>query len=725
MIKYQKRNLYLMALLGALGLISCNNQSEDKHEGTIDRQAVVTRHKVINESADSLSSLTVGNGAFAFTVDITGLQTFPLSYQNGVALGTQSEWGWDSFKNENNYRFEETLQGYDFNNEGRDAKYSIQWKAPQRNKEATDWFRENAHRLQLGNIGFELYKKDGSLAQLPDLTEIHQELDLWTGEIKSSFKLEGAEIKVFTAAHQEQDQIAVKVQSPLVKEGRVNIYIRYPYPTAKFLDEGTNWLDTAQHQTKIEALSARVASISHQLQGAIYYTDLVFTEGNLMNGKEAHYFVFKPNKQKEEMEFSANFSQKRNEEETATLYSETLQSSIKGWENFWKSGAAIDFAGSTDERAKELERRVVLSEYLTKVQCAGNYPPQETGLTFNSWYGKPHTEMHWWHAVHFALWDRVDLMEKSLGYYANTIEKARAIAKRQGYEGVRWQKMSDNEGNESPSSVAAFLIWQQPHFIYLAELAYRDKQDKTVIDKYKDLVFATADFMASFPTYDKERDRYNLGKGVIPAQEVFKAAETFNPTYEVAYWDWALRVAQEWRKRAGLEPNKKWAQVIEKLAALPVQGNVYLATESATDSYTNPKWRTDHPAVLGALGMVPESPKLNKEIMKNTLDTVWKTWSWEKTWGWDFPMTAMNAARLGLPAKALDALFMNIQTNTYLKNGHNYQDGRLRIYLPGNGGVLAAVAMMAGGWDGSQGDLPGFPKDGSWKIKAEGFKLMP
>jgi protein-glucosylgalactosylhydroxylysine glucosidase len=32
---------------------------------------------------------------------------------------------------------------------------------------------------------------------------------------------------------------------------------------------------------------------------------------------------------------------------------------------------------------------------------------------------------------------------------------------------------------------------------------------------------------------------------------------------------------------------------------------------------------------------------------------------------------------------------------------------------------------MAGGWDGSQGDLPGFPKDGSWKIKAEGFKLMP
>ena len=49
-------------------------------------------------------------------------------------------------------------------------------------------------------------------------------------------------------------------------------------------------------------------------------------------------------------------------------------------------------------------------------------------------------------------------------------------------------------------------------------------------------------------------------------------------------------------------------------------------------------------------------------------------------------MTAMTATRLGLPEKAIDALLMNIATNTYLPNGHNYQDDRLTIYLPGNGG---------------------------------------
>ena len=36
-------------------------------------------------------------------------------------------------------------------------------------------------------------------------------------------------------------------------------------------------------------------------------------------------------------------------------------------------------------------------------------------------------------------------------------------------------------------------------------------------------------------------------------------------------------------------------------------------------------------------------------------------------------MTAMDAARLGEPEKAVGALLMDKRTNTYLVNGHNYQ----------------------------------------------------
>src|SRR5882762_2386011 len=43
----------------------------------IDREALVTRHNPVVRKIDYDAPLTVGNGGFAFTADITGLQTFP------------------------------------------------------------------------------------------------------------------------------------------------------------------------------------------------------------------------------------------------------------------------------------------------------------------------------------------------------------------------------------------------------------------------------------------------------------------------------------------------------------------------------------------------------------------------------------------------------------------------------------------------------------------------
>lgn len=81
--------------------------------------------------------------------------------------------------------------------------------------------------------------------------------------------------------------------------------------------------------------------------------------------------------------------------------------------------------------------------------------------------------------------------------------------------------------------------------------------------------------------------------------------------------------------------------------------------------------------------------------MHRTFDTIKKVWHWEHTWGWDFPMVAMAATRLNQPEEAIDALFRDVTTNTWLVNGHNYQDHRLTLYMPGNGSLLAAIALCA------------------------------
>ena len=130
--------------------------------------------------------------------------------------------------------------------------------------------------------------------------------------------------------------------------------------------------------------------------------------------------------------------------------------------------------------------------------------------------------------------------------------------------------------------------------------------------------------------------------------------------------------------------------------------------------------------MLGACGLLPASPLYNPDVMRKTLDWVMKNWNWDTTWGWDYGMIAMAAARLNEPDTALEALLIDKGKNTYLVSGHNFQEPkRLRLYLPGNGSFLDAIAMMCAGWDGSGEVLsPGFPKNGKWNVRWEGLRRM-
>ncbi|MCX6299143.1 MAG: hypothetical protein NTY72_08655, partial [Bacteroidetes bacterium] len=240
-------NKHSLTILLAVLIFQNNFCSAQK----INRQEVVERHRVIVSELDTLASLTVGNGKFAFTVDATGLQSFPEYYTNGVPLGTQSEWGWHKFINKQGYKFSETLKETNFNGNDK-GLYAVQIKTG-RGKNAADYFRENPSRLQLGNIGLELYKKDGSIALPTDLKNIHQTLNVYTGEIVSSFTVEGSLVKVITNAHASKDIIAAKINSTLLKDQRIKIKFRFPYPTNAFADMGTNYASASAHSTTLES----------------------------------------------------------------------------------------------------------------------------------------------------------------------------------------------------------------------------------------------------------------------------------------------------------------------------------------------------------------------------------------------------------------------------------------------------------------------------------------
>ena len=701
----------------------------------IDRKALVSRNNPVITSVDTLASLSVGNGGFAFTTDITGLQTFPEYYKNGVPLGTQSEWGWHSFENTDELRMEESYQKYDFGHGHREL-YSTEFKKKGRARDAANYFRQNPHRLHLGCIGLEIEgMKPG------DIKNPRQTLDMWTGEIQSKFRVKSLEFRVSTVCDPERDLIASRIITNHKHQTSINL--RFPYPTGAHSDDACDWNANDKHQTTLVSATDHSAVLKRTIDKTEYYVVLSWEEQARLTEKSKNYWVLATDGN--QLTFSCEFLQDVHNALSDAQHSSfslrecgvanfTLHSSLsaKHWQEFWTKGAAVDFSHCKDQRAKELERRVVLSQYLLAIQCAASTPPQETGLTYNSWFGKFHMEMIWWHQAWFPLWNHAAMLDRTLRWYESVEPIAREIAMRQGFKGVRWMKMTDRSGEEAPSKVGSFLIWQQPHLIYLAELLYRSAQTSNIkhqtsniIDRYGRLIDETATFMADFATYDKEHDRYIL-KGIIPAQETLKASETYNSPFELAYWHFALQLAQQWRERRGLERVALWDDIIHKLSPLAKDNeNRYLAAESNPETYSDLRLISDHPAVLGAVGIFPMSRLIDPQVMKHTQEWIWDNWNWDHTWGWDYPMVAMNAARLGVPENAVSALLMDKRTNTYLPNGHNYQDGRLRCYLPGNGGLLTAIAMMCAGWDGCTEKNPGFPKNGLWDVRWEGLNPMP
>jgi hypothetical protein len=689
-------------------------------EKPIDRRALVTRHNPELRQFDAQNPFSVGNGQFAFTADITGLQTFADAFTNTTPLGTLSQWGWHSSPNPEGW-CPEKFQHREYDVFGRKVAYN---DVPGNRQSAEiKWLRSNPHRLHLGQIGLVLTRSDGSAATTNDLSAIKQTQDLWAGLIRSRFHFEGETVEVETVAHPDLDAVSFRIKSPLLKSGKVKLQLEFPYGTGSTVT--ADWTRPECHETQSVQDESGTALFNRRLDNDRYVVRAKWTDGATMAEKGRHCFLLTPNKSDNTLEFTALFEPKESGVKVPG-FSDTKSAAARHWEKFWSTGGAIDLSGSSDPRWKELERRIVLSQYLTAIQCSGIYPPQETGLTCNSWEGKFHLEMHWWHSAHFALWNRLPLLERSLDFYDATLPVAVQNAQRQGYKGARWSKMTDPSGVDAPSPIGPFLIWQQPHPIFYAELCYRAHPDRATLEKFQDVVQQTAEFMASYPEWETNGNRFVLGPVLQCAQEIFPKDKTLNPTFELTYWRWALETAQQWRQRLGLSREAQWDRVLNGLAKLPTEQDKYLFAETATGTYTGAKlWTDDHPSVTAALGMLP-GPGVDRETMRRTLHWISDNWNWPDTWGWDYGMLAMCAARLGEPERAIDMLLLDTPKNHIGINGHNYQRPGLTVYLPGNGSLLYATAMMAGGWDGGPNKpAPGFPENGKWKVRAEGFVRAP
>ncbi|MDR1477792.1 MAG: hypothetical protein LBJ00_02505, partial [Planctomycetaceae bacterium] len=459
----------------AICVMQCCVYGEESPIDRIDREALVKRHAVTLNKISASELLQVGNGEIAFGIDPTGLQTF-----HGNSM---SHWGWHSVPCPVEGKHAALkLQDYDFH--GRTLSYR---SSPKGQEELFKWMRENPHRICLGRLRFLIKKNDGQLITPNDVKNIRQTLDMWNGMIDSRYEIEGVPVHVVTCVEPETGSLAVKVQSPLLQESRLQVEWSFPYGHPG--NTGADWTKPELHKTSLQqnnSANPNRADVQRQMDETSYHAAITWSETATLEEKAAHQLLLTPNTKSDAFEFSACYSPEKIVEELPA-FGKAFQTSETYWQTFWKTGGAIDLSGSSDPRWKELERRIVLSQYLLAVNEAGSHPPQESGLFNNSgWYGKFHLEMHWWHGAHYGLWNRWAMMDKSLKWYRDVLPKAKELATSQGFTGARWQKMIGPDAEDSPSGIGPLLIWQQPHPIFYAELEYRLYPTKETLEKWRE-----------------------------------------------------------------------------------------------------------------------------------------------------------------------------------------------------------------------------------------------
>lgn len=599
------------------------------------KKEFISKFDIHHKEMDISNPLTVGNGNFAFTCDVTGVQTLYEAYRR-IPLCTMSNFIWAQRNTEGQIPYQEYARAQD----GAPIRYMTDTESKDYDK-----FRDDVFKFDLFKLVF-LYKNERLKQE--QIEVVSQQLSLYDGILISKFKIEGILVEVETKIPQNHNNLQIKIQTKL-KDLALKIIFFEPASTMEGRTEKQSSYEVEQN---VFFIKSELASY------ALYFKTNLPREDSVFYTKDKAYLIF-------------SFHQ-----------------------DFEDDNAMHDYfskAKSLDTGDEELNRRLVLSLYLLKVNTLGIYPPAETGLTCNSWYGKFHLEMHLWHHLGLIRMGLYEYVLPSLLWYLTLYESSKERAEFQGYQGIRLPKMTDYRGQDTPSNIGCLLIWQMPHIIIMLDEILYQNPKALDIERFIPLVKGLIDFMSSF--YYKKNGYYHLDTPLIPANENVEYDKD-TPIFEECYTIHAFQIFKQWIKEYELEyDTNRIEDILKDYVPLPVYQNCYEAFQGCEETYS--KYPHDHPMMIGMYSFF-KSTIVDESIIQHTLNKILNAWTLDDTWGWDFPMLAMSAYHIGDKDLALQILKMKALKNGYIKNGHNPQLPKqdLPIYLPGNGAYILALSHI-------------------------------
>ena len=520
---------------------------------------------------DSKNPVTIGNGDFALTLDQTGTQSLYQIY-NDIPLSTMSNKHW--FYKEKKEIKKTNVKGkyYMLYNLDNDPYYEIDRRYP--------------HKYSFMQIL--LYDGDKLINQ-DKISDVSQELDLYYGILKSSFLYDGMMNKSEAFVYQDHDELSFKLDSKNLK-----LALRFNYPS---------YIKVGYRLDIIPRVSINNDMIT-----------LYYDEKNSLSFKiwaNSNYQI------KDNMLIFDNNS---------VSFSLSLDEIKKGifLDKFWDedNGIIID--------NEALVRRMVLSKYLLHINCSGVYPPQESGLTYNSWNSKFHLEMHLIHSLWNIYNNHIDDLAKSFDYYLRIIPMAKKRAIENGYKGIRLPKMTAPDGMDSPSTIGPLLIWQAPHILFMLQECYFINKRLDIINKYEPLIKGTIDFMISFLTF--KDGKYQILDPMLEACEAIPYDKCFNPSFELEYWRYTLNRQAIIDEVLYQKKRYQYDEITKNIIKPKEDDGIYLKTYGVRDKYDIYK---DHPTE-GFLMSFFKSSVVDKNKMIRTINFILEKMDLSSYWGVGF-----------------------------------------------------------------------------------------
>ena len=377
------RSLFVMRVVysSAITIVLGNSFLSSVSASSIDRHAIVSRYNPTRNASSITTPIQVGNGNFAFGADVTGLQTF-------LPYATMSTWGWknDSIPAGKTQADIDNYKGAQWPSHGRDIQYNFDGEPI-----VMQWLISNPNRANLGQVGllFADGKGNSVTAAEADLTNVHQELDLWSGTITSSFTWKGKRVSVQTTSAQTSDAIGVTISSPLIQSGQLGVFLDFPWNdgSSKFSAPFVGTFNlTGNHTTSLRTdrgLGRNVqAEISHTQVATTFLTSVGGDYFSISRvSPSAHRYNILPSGHRASS-FSVTVAYSAAQLKSIPKPDDVAKESAQVLKKFWSSTGFIDvYTGSTDPRASELQRRIISSRYWLRVNEAGNNPPQEVSYT--------------------------------------------------------------------------------------------------------------------------------------------------------------------------------------------------------------------------------------------------------------------------------------------------------------------------------------------------------